>query len=170
MSTRREFIKNVAGVAGIVFTSCSLLDAAHAQSQPAAKRRQVVINGRRVKTIDTHTHCLFQQAIDLMGEDAKGVVTAVKGAQGNFIVVEERLRAMDELGIDMQVLSINPFWYGKERDVASAIVKLQNEKLAELCASRPDRFAAFASLAMQYPDLAVEQLETAVKKQGLDRK
>jgi aminocarboxymuconate-semialdehyde decarboxylase len=44
---------------------------------------------------------------------------------------------------------------------------VQNEKLAELCASRPDRFAAFASLALQYPDLAVQQLETAVKKQGL---
>ena len=30
----------------------------------------------------------------------------------------------------------------------------------------PDRFAAFASLALQYPDLAVEQLEHAVKRQG----
>ena len=44
---------------------------------------------------------------------------------------------------------------------------MQNEKLAELCASKPDRFAAFASLALQFPDLAVEQLETAMKKQGL---
>src|SRR5258708_2669208 len=50
---------------------------------------------------------------------------------------------------------------------AAQIVKIQNEKLAELCASRPDRFAAFASLALQYPDLAVQQLETAMKKLGL---
>jgi predicted TIM-barrel fold metal-dependent hydrolase len=74
---------------------------------------------------------------------------------------------MDAQAIDMEVLSINPFWYRKERDTAAAIVKVQNEKLAELCASRPDRFAAFASLALQYPDLAVEQLEHAVKRQGL---
>jgi predicted TIM-barrel fold metal-dependent hydrolase len=47
------------------------------------------------------------------------------------------------------------------------IVKIQNEKLAELCASKPDRFAAFASLTLQAPDLAVQELETAVKKQGL---
>src|SRR6185312_15432907 len=40
-------------------------------------------------------------------------------------------------------------------------------KLAELCASKPDRFAAFASLTLQAPDLAVQQLETAIKKQGL---
>ena len=74
---------------------------------------------------------------------------------------------MDAQGVDMEVLSINPFWYRKDRDLAAEIVRVQNEKLAELCASKPDRFAAFASLALQFPDLAVEQLETAMKKQGL---
>jgi hypothetical protein len=46
-------------------------------------------------------------------------------------------------------------------------VRVQNEKLAELCASQPDRFAAFASLALQFPDLAVQQLEDGMKKYGL---
>src|SRR5207302_5289381 len=55
----------------------------------------------------------------------------------------------------------------KDRDTAAQIVKVQNEKLAELCAARPERFAAFASLTLQYPDLAAQQLETAAKKQGL---
>ena len=45
--------------------------------------------------------------------------------------------------------------------------KLNNEKLAELCGQKPDRFAAFASLPMQAPDLAASMLETAIKKQGL---
>jgi predicted TIM-barrel fold metal-dependent hydrolase len=67
----------------------------------------------------------------------------------------------------MEVLSINPFWYKTDRDTAAKIVALQNEKLAELCAAHPDRFAAYASLALQHPDLAVQQLETAMKKQGL---
>jgi len=74
---------------------------------------------------------------------------------------------MDSQAIDMEVLSINPFWYNRERDLAAQIVKVNNEKLAELCASKPDRFAAFASLSLQAPDLAVQELETAVKKQGL---
>ena len=47
------------------------------------------------------------------------------------------------------------------------VVKIQNEKLAELCASKSDRFAGFASLTLQAPDLAVQELETAMKKQGL---
>src|SRR5262249_48520415 len=88
-------------------------------------------------------------------------------AAAAFIEIEERGAAMDEEGIDMEVLSINPFWYGKDREIAGTIVKIQNEKLAELCASKSDRFAAFASLTLQAPDLAVQELETAIKKQGL---
>ncbi|MBV8902575.1 MAG: hypothetical protein JOZ22_02980 [Acidobacteriia bacterium] len=41
---------------------------------------------------------------------------------------------------------------------------MQNEGLAELCAANPDRFAAFASVALQFPDLAAQQLEQGVKK------
>jgi aminocarboxymuconate-semialdehyde decarboxylase len=103
----------------------------------------------------------------MMGDDARPVTPPVKGAEEHFIVIEERLKGMDAMAIDMEVLSINPFWYRKDRDTAAAIVKLQNEKLAELCALKPDRFAAFASLALQYPDLAVQELEHAVKNQGL---
>jgi aminocarboxymuconate-semialdehyde decarboxylase len=102
-----------------------------------------------------------------MGEDAREVSSQTRGALDQFIVIEQRLKSMDAMAIDMEVLSINPFWYRKDRDTAAAIAKVQNEKLAELCASHPDRFAAFASLALQFPDLAVQQLEHAVKRQGL---
>jgi len=81
--------------------------------------------------------------------------------------VAGRLSAMDAMGIDMQVLSVNPFWYRKDRDTAAAVVKLTNERLAELGAAYPRRLAGFAALSLQYPDLAVQQLETAVKQQGL---
>ena len=36
-----------------------------------------------------------------------------------------------------------------------------------MCAKYPDRFVAFASVALQYPDLAAEQLEEGVKKYNL---
>ena len=164
MTTRRSFL--TAAATGIVFCSCPLLDAARAQA-PATHRLPVAVRGKRVKTIDVHSHCLFHESLNLMGDKASSLIPATKGAQEHFIVIEERLKGMDAQAIDMEVLSINPFWYRKDRDTAAKIVELQNEKLAALCASRPDRFAAFASLALQYPDLAVRQLETAVKKQGL---
>ena len=168
MTTRRGFVKGTAATAasGMVFCGCAWLGTAHAQ-QPVGQKLPVAVNGKRVKTIDVHAHCLFHEAEALMGDDNAPFRATVKGAPEAFITIEARLKAMDAMAVDMEVLSVNPFWYGKERDLATEIVKIQNEKLAELCAAQPDRFAAFASLALQYPDLAVQQLETAVKKQGL---
>jgi predicted TIM-barrel fold metal-dependent hydrolase len=166
MNTRRDFLKRAGAASGIVFCGCALRDAAHAQ-QAGGQRLPVMVNGKRVKTIDVHAHCHFREAVALMGDEAGRVLPQTKGAQEHFIVIAERLKGMDAQAIDMEVLSINPFWYRKDRDLAAEIVRVQNEKLAELSATRPDRFAAFASLALQYPDLAVQQLETAVKKLGL---
>jgi predicted TIM-barrel fold metal-dependent hydrolase len=164
MTTRRNFLKGAA--TGLAFCNCGMLDAAHAQ-QPGPRHLPVMVKGKRIKTIDVHAHCIIREALDLMGDEVPRILPPTKGQQEHFIVVENRLKAMDAMGIDMEVLSINPFWYRKERDLAAQIVKIQNEKLAELCASKPDRFAAFASLSLQYPDLAVQQLEDAVKKQGM---
>jgi aminocarboxymuconate-semialdehyde decarboxylase len=163
MTTRRNFLKGAA--TGIAFCGCGFGDAAYAQPKPS--RLPVKVGGKRVLTVDAHAHCYFHETINLMGDDAGKVLPAVKGVPEHFIVVEQRLKEMDAMAIDMEMLSINPFWYGKDRDTAEAIVKLQNEKLAELCASRPDRFGAFASLTLQFPDLAVQQLETAIRKQRL---
>src|ERR1700745_1850560 len=164
MTTRRNFLKGAAA-SGIAFCSGAVVDAAGAHPRPP--RLPVKVGGKRVLTVDAHAHCFFHEAINLMGDEADKVLPPVKGVPEHFIAIEQRLKEMDAMAIDMEVLSINPFWYGKDRDTAAAIVKVNNDKLAELCASRPDRFAAFASLSLQFPDLAVQQLETAVKKQGL---
>src|SRR5262249_26113156 len=79
----------------------------------------------------------------------------------------QRLAAMDEQGIDVEALSINPYWYKTDRDLAAQVIKIQNEKLAAACAAHPERFVAFASVALQHPDLAAEQLADGMKKLGL---
>jgi predicted TIM-barrel fold metal-dependent hydrolase len=164
MTTRRSFLKG-ATATGIAFCTCGMPGGAHAQ--PKLPRLPVKVGGKRVMTVDVHSHCYIREAINLMGDAADKVLPPVKGVPEHFIVIEQRLKEMDAMAIDMEILSINPFWYGKDRDSAAAIVKLQNEKLAELCATLPERFGAFASLSLQFPDLAVQQLETAIKKQGL---
>ncbi len=140
-------------------------------SAPSGARAPVVIRGRRARTVDVHAHCYFQAGIDLMGEEAKSVLPPVRGVPEHFLQVESqletRLAAMDRMGIDLQVLSINPFWYRKDRETAEAICRIHNESLAELCARAPRRLAAFASLPLQFPDLAVEMLEQAVHELGL---
>ena len=159
MNTRREFIEESAGaMAGIAFVGCGLADAASAQAQ--TRRREVVVNGRRVRTVDVHAHCSVPEAMALMN---------LKVAPETLLMskASDRIRAMDEQGIDVEALSINPYWYKADRDVARQLIRVQNEKLAEACAANPDRFVAFASVALQHPDLAAEQLEEGVKKYGL---
>jgi aminocarboxymuconate-semialdehyde decarboxylase len=74
---------------------------------------------------------------------------------------------MDAQQIDIEVLSINPFWYAADPDLSRQIVSLQNDALADFVGRHPQRFAALASVALQHPALASEQLEHAVKKLGL---
>jgi len=161
MPTRKESIRTAAGATdGIAFTGCSVTNAAHAQA--GGRRRQVAVNGRRVKTIDVHAHCVIPEALALLGqklEDQRGPGIGEVGSR--------RIAEMDEQGIDVEALSINPTWYKAERDVVTEVIRIQNEKLAGFCGTYPDRFVAFSSVALQFPDLAVEQLVHGVKKLGL---
>jgi len=169
----------------IAFTTCDVVLAAQArartQARPAARgkasarsgerrgetgmksrRREIVIGGRRVKTIDVHAHCVIPEAYALLG-----IPVSEHRGPGIAEVGERRLAEMDAQGIDMEALSINPAWYKAERDVVTKVIEIQNDALAGFCAAYPDRFVAFASVALQFPDLAVQQLEHGVKKLGL---
>ena len=89
MTNRRDFLRGAAA-SGIAFCTCGLLEAAHAQQSHThpdlgKKRKPVMHKGKRVKTIDVHTHCYFHDAIALMGADAKGVLPPVKGVPEHFI-------------------------------------------------------------------------------------
>src|SRR5262245_52661871 len=142
MNTRRHFLKAVAHAAGgIVFCGCGWPSAVHAQPAGPA-RRPVSVNGKRVRTVDVHAHCFFREATALLGEEAPRL-RPVRGGENIYIAVEQRVASMDAQAIDMEVLSINPFWYARDRDLAAKIVSVQNEKLAEFVAAHSDRFAAF---------------------------
>ncbi len=134
-----------------------------AAAQPGGgRRRQVIVAGKRVKTIDVHAHCVIPKALELQGKDHMK-----ERGPGMGDVGLRRIGEMDEQGIDVEAISINPHWYKEGRDKAVEICKINNETLAELCAAHPDRFVGFASLTLQAPDVAVQQLEHAVKKLGM---
>jgi len=162
MTDRRELLGGIAGaLAGLAFTGCGFGRHAQAQTGAAAphRRREVVVAGKRVRTVDVHAHCHIPEALELVGK---------KPQPASLVVTADRLKLMDEQGIDIEALSINPnFWDKLDRDLQAQIVKVQNEKLAEIVAKQPDRFVALASLALEHPDLATEQLEDGVKRLGL---
>lgn len=80
---------------------------------------------------------------------------------------EERLRHMDAVGIDVQLLSLNaPGFEQFEASVATAMAKQTNDLLAEVIKNYPSRFMGFAALAPQRPLEAAAELERAVKDLG----
>lgn len=160
---------------GLVFVGCGGVPVAAAPGQDGGssggarqtvKRREVVVAGRRIKTVDVHAHCVIPEALALMG-----LGVGKNGLRSDLDIAQEvalRLSIMDAQGIDVEALSINPNWYRiTDRDQAAKIIEIQNEKLAEAVAANPERFVAFASVALQFPELAAEQLELGVKRYGL---
>ena len=175
MTNRRTFLKQFAGAtAGICFASCPWVEAASAmQAGGAGRRREVAVGGRRIKTVDVHTHCNVPAVWDLLQDYEMGQIVReqldnpVSGKQVSVANAQERLRVMDAEGIDVQAVGVNPFWYAADRDLAVEIIRIQNEEIAKLCAAHSDRFVGMATVALQYPYLAAQQLEDGVKRLGM---
>ena len=163
---RRAFLKST----GVAFCSCALGRSAKAF---ALQRRQVVVGGQRVRTIDMHAHVFIDEAWPLV-KDFPQTDKAMANLGRSPMAIDQasmdrRFRQMDGMGIDVHVISVHPsqFLYFLEPDLAARIVKMQNEKIAALVAAHTDRFVGFGNISLQQPDLAVQQLEYAVKQLDL---
>lgn len=78
-----------------------------------------------------------------------------------------RLRAMDEAGIDVQVLSHGaPAAQKLAPEIAVELTQRVNDRLAEACAKHPTRFAGFAALPTPAPEQAARELERCVTQLG----
>lgn len=164
MQNRRDFLRTAAGAtAGMMVTGAGLAQSTMQGGAAPGKRREVSIGGKRVKVVDIHAHCQIPEVWELV-KDTKLPMIANGPPRGQMIMGPERIQWLDDHGIDVQVLTINPYWYyAANRDLGTKIVRLQDEKLAEWCASHSDRYVATSAVALQFPDLAAEQLEYAVK-------
>jgi aminocarboxymuconate-semialdehyde decarboxylase len=160
MPNRRAFLKLAGGAAGgLLLTSQGLTTRAQ------SVRREIMLNGRRITTVDVHAHCVFPEVEDVVAG------TALDGVQfpPAQMLGPARLEEMNRRGIDYQALSMTingHWWYAADRDLAARIVRAADEALAEWVNAHPDRFVALSSVALQYPDLAAEQLEYAVTEFG----
>jgi predicted TIM-barrel fold metal-dependent hydrolase len=84
-------------------------------------------------------------------------------------VGERRIAAMDEAGLDVQVISLtSPGLHCLPADEAASLQVETNDRIAELVKAYPDRFQGFATLATPAPGAAAQELERAVTKLGLN--
>ncbi len=83
--------------------------------------------------------------------------------------VKERLKDMDKMGVDIQVISPAPYhyFYFTEPAYGAQLAREVNEGIAQLVSDNPERFVGMGSAPLQNAELAVQELEYAVKKLGL---
>ena len=83
--------------------------------------------------------------------------------------IEVRLKDMDRAGIDIQAVSPAPqqTYYWTDPGMGQELARMVNERLAEIVAKWPERFVGLGTVPLQDPDLAVSELEYAVKKLNL---
>jgi aminocarboxymuconate-semialdehyde decarboxylase len=138
------------------------------------------------RTIDTHTHVLADATIKLLQKeiprlglnltpvDADNSVLEVAGVRyrpfprgGHDIA--RRFTDMAAAEVDMHVLSVAPqtWLYNQDPAITAAAAAIQNEEIARLVKEHPDRFAGIATLPMQAPQQAADELRRAMTKLGL---
>jgi aminocarboxymuconate-semialdehyde decarboxylase len=83
--------------------------------------------------------------------------------------IARRLRDMDAAGIDVHVLSVTPqtYLYTQEASLGVATSAIQNDQIAKHIAAHPKRFMGIATLPMQAPARAADELKRAMTKLGL---
>lgn len=167
MLNRRRFIKQGGHFAGAALVGSSALGEGEAQTSKVntpASRREVRVGGKRVKVVDVHAHAVFPEVAELLKDGP--LARAARG--GGRALGPDRIQEMDKRGIDVQAVEVNTFWwYPADRDLATKIVDTHNAGLAKWCEVNSDRFVALTSPALQFPDLAAQQLEHAVKQLGM---
>ena len=86
-----------------------------------------------------------------------------------FDIHDERLKSMDEHGVEYMLLSLTSPGAQAEADPEKAkkTAQVANDYLAGEVAKNPKRFGALAALSMHNGEVAAEELKRAVKELGM---
>ena len=123
-----------------------------------------------MRTIDIHAHIspegfvkAFRKGGTWHGMAAGSVPNMLYNPRTTW-TPEERIADMNSLGVDVQVLSTNAFFYSYDKDasVVAGMARECNDYVAQLTKDRPDRFAGFATLPMQDVAASVAELERSM--------
>jgi aminocarboxymuconate-semialdehyde decarboxylase len=140
----------------------------------------------RPRTIDIHTHILTEETIGLLAKEAPWVAPKLTPIDADFAVLEvagtpykpfprggweleRRFADMDAAEVNVHVLSATPQTYLYDQDPALTVATstLQNDQIAKLTKTHPDRFMGIATLPMQAPEQAADELRRTVTDLGM---
>jgi len=137
------------------------------------------------RCLDIHAHHVGQAVIDrIESEGARHDVRIIASDGAKRVKVGDRvtgmpliptlmdesarLKWMDEAQIDVQLVSgwMDLAGYHLPPEAAAWLARVQNDALAQIVASRPDRYAAAAMVPLQAPEAAAAELTRAVRELG----
>lgn len=133
--------------------------------------------------IDFHTHIFDHEVCDYVKATRPRTTTEPQLVDGYLVnsaahrrrhprgtddEVEARLLDMDECGIDMQVIfnHVAQYCYWADAATGQRLARLQNDRLAEFVAHKPDRFIGMGTVPLQDVPAAVSELRRMVKDLG----
>ena len=141
--------------------------------------------GREIRpqsvTIDIHSHVAVPAAGAFVAQQNARVspglhtfqspeTAAVNAKQDEdlktrIVEFEPRLRNLDAMGIDMQVIKPPPgqCYYTLPVDIGVKAAQLVNDGIAEYCARQPDRLIPFGTVPLPHGDEAAKELERIAK-------
>jgi len=136
--------------------------------------------------IDAHAHICTEETMNLLNKETPKVASSLKQYEkdvfewsfcgtpyrpfprGGFDI-EQRLKDMKASDVDMQVLSNTPqtFMYNQDAGMTTAASIVQNDQIAKHVRDYPRSFHGIATLPMQAPNAAADELQRAISKLGL---
>jgi aminocarboxymuconate-semialdehyde decarboxylase len=134
--------------------------------------------------IDTHAHFFPRAVLDFYRDSGGDRVEVVTDGQGTITVLfdgkvfhpalpsaiydlESHIDVMDAAGVDIHAISVPPpMVYWAEPDEGLELCQLANDALSALADEQPDRILPVASVPLQAPELAVEELRRVVTELG----
>jgi aminocarboxymuconate-semialdehyde decarboxylase len=126
--------------------------------------------------IDFHAHFMTPEVFEatyklsVIGRlraqaDGKAVRPFPQAQIARMTDLDLRLAAMDEMGVDIQVISPNILHqctYGLDAPDGLRLERLNNDHAAELVAKKPDRLIGIGSVPLQDVEMAIHEMERAV--------
>ena len=133
-------------------------------------------------TVDVHAHVLLPgvdeavagqpgllaaRELDARRTGAESLTVSGAMVADRFVLltdVSARLAAMDDAGVDIQLVSPSPshYHYWASEDLARTVCELANAGVAAHCAQAPDRLHGLGLIPLQHPRLAPRALEHAL--------
>ena len=137
-------------------------------------------------SIDAHAHICTEETMNLLNKECPKVASSLKEIgkdvfewsvagvpyrplpRGGFDI-EQRLKDMKASDVDMQVLSNTPqtFLYNQDPGLTTTSSIIQNDQIAKHVRDDPKHFYGIATLPMQAPKAAADELTRAMTKLNL---